>query len=156
MSSSFLRRKERNAIPPVNDDRSSRAGSESGGAPIPARYTRGNDKGDVYSRGQRNLDNDRAELFGGYDPATQRGPNRFRDEVPGRSPNFNPDEPQADNEDDDVEAIKTQTRFVKQESVNSTRNALRIAREAEETARNTLLKLGDQSGTFSVTSRDIG
>jgi hypothetical protein len=39
-----------------------------------------------------------------------------------------------------------QTRYVKQESVNSTRNALRLAREAEETARGTLGRLGDQSG----------
>jgi hypothetical protein len=37
-------------------------------------------------------------------------------------------------------------RFTKQESLSSTRNALRIAREAEETATNTMLRLGDQSG----------
>ena len=48
--------------------------------------------------------------------------------------------------EEDVEGIKQQLRFTKQESVNSTRNALRLAREAEETARNTLGKLGDQSG----------
>ncbi len=55
---------------------------------------------------------------------------------------------QADNEgnDEDVEGIKSQTRFIKQDSVNTTRNALRLAREAEETARNTLTKIGDQSG----------
>ena len=51
-------------------------------------------------------------------------------------------------EDEEVEGIKQQTRFIKQESVNSTRNALRVAREAEETARATLSKLGDQSGMF--------
>ena len=50
--------------------------------------------------------------------------------------------------DEDVEGIKKQTRWVKQESVNSTRNALRMAREAEETARGTLGRLGDQSGMF--------
>lgn len=43
-------------------------------------------------------------------------------------------------------------RFTKQESVNSTRNALRLAREAEETARNTLGRLGDQSGMRLVVS----
>jgi hypothetical protein len=51
--------------------------------------------------------------------------------------------------DEDVEGIKKQTKYVKQESANSTRNALRLAREAEETARNTLSRLGDQSGTFN-------
>ncbi|MBW0550201.1 hypothetical protein O181_089916 [Austropuccinia psidii MF-1] len=48
-------------------------------------------------------------------------------------------------EDQEVEAIKQQIRFTKQETLSSTRNALRIAREAEETARNTMNKLGDQS-----------
>jgi hypothetical protein len=37
-------------------------------------------------------------------------------------------------------------RDVKQESLAGTRNALRIAREAEDTARGTLSKLADQSG----------
>ncbi|KAG9082442.1 hypothetical protein FS749_006837 [Ceratobasidium sp. UAMH 11750] len=46
-------------------------------------------------------------------------------------------------------------RQVKQESVQSTRNALRIAREAEETARNTLLKLGDQSEKIANTERHL-
>lgn len=50
------------------------------------------------------------------------------------------------NEDEDVEAIKQQTRYVKEDSRESTRNALRIARETEENATNTVMKLGDQSG----------
>jgi len=53
-------------------------------------------------------------------------------------------------EDEEVEGIKQQTKFVKQESLASTRNAVRIAREAEETARATLDKLGDQSGSFPI------
>lgn len=53
---------------------------------------------------------------------------------------------QYNDEDEEVEGIKQQMRFVKQESLASTRNAVRIAREAEETARATLDKLGDQSG----------
>lgn len=52
-------------------------------------------------------------------------------------------------EDEEVEGIKQQMRFVKQESLASTRNALRIAQEAEETARATLDTLGDQSGEFT-------
>lgn len=49
-------------------------------------------------------------------------------------------------EEEEVEGIKQQMRFVKQESLASTRNAMRIAREAEATAMATLNRLGDQSG----------
>jgi hypothetical protein len=49
-------------------------------------------------------------------------------------------------EEEEVEMIKRDIRGVKQETLGSSRNALRIAREAEETARGTLSKLGDQSG----------
>ncbi|KAI0067694.1 Mpp10-domain-containing protein [Artomyces pyxidatus] len=100
------------------------------------RYQRNNPVGDVYSRGHNNLDSDRNELFSGYKP--REGPGRFAD---------GPSEPAPGEEnDEDVEGIKQQTRFLKQDSVNSTRNALRLAREAEETARNTVNRLGDQSG----------
>lgn len=47
------------------------------------------------------------------------------------------------------EAIKQQIRFTKQESLSTTRNAIRTAREAEETAQNTLSKLGQQTGTLA-------
>lgn len=56
-----------------------------------------------------------------------------------------------DPEEDEVQALKYQIRNTKQESLSSTRNAVRIARETEETATNTLLKLGDQSGTLGPT-----
>lgn len=112
-------------------------------APVPS-YSRSTAVGDAYSRGEGNIDQDRSELFSGYN-AQSAGSNRF---AAGRGLG---DEPAPGEEnDEDVEGIKTQTRFVKQESVNSTRNALRMARETEETARNTLLKLGDQSGTCCV------
>jgi hypothetical protein len=90
--------------------------------------------GDVYSRGGGHIDKDRSELFAGVEPS-KAGSGRFFDgpELGGEG-------------EDDVEGIKTQTRFIKQESIQSSRNALRLAREAEENARNTLLKLGDQSG----------
>ena len=48
--------------------------------------------------------------------------------------------------EEDVEGIKQQLRTTKQESLASTRNALRLAHEAEETARNTVTRLGSQSG----------
>ena len=89
---------------------------------------------------QAQLDRARGELFAGYNPE-RVGSGRFFDgpEI-GRGPL-----PGEENEED-VEGIKQQTRFLKQESVNSTRNALRMAREAEETARGTLGRLADQSG----------
>ncbi|KAL8278618.1 hypothetical protein RQP46_008910 [Phenoliferia psychrophenolica] len=60
-----------------------------------------------------------------------------------------------DPEEEEVEGIKQQMRFVKQESLASTRNAVRIAREAEETARATLDKLGDQSDRFANTENHL-
>ena len=51
-------------------------------------------------------------------------------------------------DDEDVEGIKTRIWAVKQESVNSTRNALMLARQAEETARATSQRLADQSGVL--------
>lgn len=95
---------------------------------------------DAYTRGEANLEVDRSELFSGYNPQ-KAGSGRFFD-GPGIRPPANPGE----ETEEDVEGIKQQTRFVKQESVNSTRNALRLAREAEDTARGTLSRLGDQSG----------
>lgn len=85
---------------------------------------------------------------GAYDPYAQQGgaPGGSHDAYGGGGHQ----EQQFENEEDEeVEGIKQQTKFVKQESLASTRNAVRIAREAEETARATLDKLGDQSGTFS-------
>lgn len=110
-------------------------------APARDRYNRNNPVGDKYSRGQGEVDQDRSELFSGYNKEKAGSGNRFFDGPPPRR------EPAAGEEDEeDVEGIKQQTKYVKQESVNSTRNALRMAREAEETARNTLGRLGDQSG----------
>ncbi|KZP31311.1 hypothetical protein FIBSPDRAFT_945329 [Athelia psychrophila] len=61
------------------------------------------------------------DQYGGAGTQFQRAPRR--------------PEPEAGQEDEeDVEGIKQQTRYVKQDSVNSTRNALRMMREAEETA----------------------
>ncbi|KAL0072000.1 Protein transport protein S9 plasma membrane t-SNARE [Marasmius tenuissimus] len=169
----FRRNADKPLIPPVESERSSNSNSTS---PRPAvrssnartynasrdgdpystqqndaysvrdKYSRNNGVGDVYSRGGANIDQDRNELFSGYD-AQKAGSGRFFDGPP-QGGNGEEDE-------DDVEGIKQQTRFIKQESVNSTRNALRMAREAEETARNTLTKLGDQSERLANTERHL-
>ncbi|KAJ6592463.1 synaptosome-associated proteinsynaptosomal-associated protein 25 [Mycena capillaripes] len=117
------------------------------------KYHRNNGVGDVYSRpGEKfsKLDEDRAALFSGYD-AEKAGSGRFVD-----GPGLDRDPPPPGQEtEEDVEGIKKQTKYVKQESVNSTRNALRLAREAEETARNTLTRLGSQSERLANTERHL-
>lgn len=48
-------------------------------------------------------------------------------------------------EEEEIRAIKEEMRFVKQGDVSSTRNALRVAAQAEEVGRETLARLGAQS-----------
>lgn len=154
----FNKRKERNLIPPVDSEFSSPSStsdtyssrSATSGTPstdsVRDRYHR-NNAVDVYSRGQGNLDTDRKELFSGYNPEKATG--RFAHD----GPTLREPAPGEENEED-VEGIKQQTRFVKQDSVNSTRNALRMAREAEETARGTINRLGGQSGSSAALAGD--
>ncbi|KAF8603826.1 hypothetical protein BDV93DRAFT_472698 [Ceratobasidium sp. AG-I] len=137
---------------PYSSQQSSPYGGSSQQQPLPRpqqdRYARNANVGDKYSRGYGNVDNDRAELFAGHQPAQPR--RRFDD-----NDNGEPRQMTAEEEDEEVEGIKQDTRQLKQDSVQSTRNALRIAREAEETARNTLLKLGDQSEKIANTERHL-
>ena len=118
-----------------NDVNGAPPGSSGSGYPS---YRR--DRSDPYGRDEQEVDASRNRLFQGAAPIKQ-GFNKYASDGPG-------DElPEATgNEDEDIEAIKQQTRFLKQDTVQSSRNALRIAREAEETGRATLLRLGDQSG----------
>lgn len=120
------------------------------------RYARQNAVGDVYSRGQANIDQDRNELFSGYRPPPGGWSGRFFDDGPragagmGGRPGRRGTPPPGEEGEEYVEGIKQDLRYMKQDSVNSTRNALRLAREAEETARNTVSKLGSQSGESAV------
>ncbi|KAG6902876.1 hypothetical protein C0995_010045 [Termitomyces sp. Mi166 len=115
---------------------SSRSASHSTEDSVRDKYSRSNGVGDLYSRGTAEIEKDRNELFAGYNPQ-KSGSGRFFD---GQQSGRSEPSPGEENEED-IEGIKQQTRFTKQESVNSTRNALRMAREAEETARNTLTRL---------------
>jgi hypothetical protein len=151
----FERRKERNVIPPVEPGNSSSRSAVDpySGRPVDTdgasrdRYQR-NQPVDAYSRGQGNVDDDRRQLFSGYNPE-KVSTGRFAHDGPAL-----PEPKPGEENDDDVEGIKKQTRFIKQESVNSTRNALRMAREAEETARGTINKLGSQSGAWGIVAVD--
>lgn len=133
-----------NAPPPMSNRFNSTDQADGGySAPVRDRYNRNNPVGDKYSRGQGEVEQDRNELFSGYNAEKAGARNRFFD-----GPALRKEPVPGEEDDEDVEGIKQQTKYIKQESVNSTRNALRLAREAEETARNTLGRLGDQSGMY--------
>lgn len=149
---SFFKRKEQNLIPPPSQPEQRGPPKSSASTYVPSR------DGDRYGNNNNSYDRqpssggygggapdpNRSELFSGYNPE-RAGANRFT--ASERGPELQEPAPGEENEED-VEGIKQQIRATKQESVNSTRNALRLAREAEETARGTLLKLGNQSGVF--------
>lgn len=110
---------------------------------MPDRYNRSGGPNDAYSRGVRDLDQDRANLFAGATVPAARSS--------GRSPAGAGGGQVQDEDEEDLEAIQTKTKDLKQQSVMSMREGLRMMREAEETGKNTLLKLGTQSGTVHLT-----
>lgn len=107
------------------------------------RYPHSRGVPDAYARGEASLEQDRNALLSGYKPQKPTG---------GSGRFFNSHDTEyskaGEEAEEDIEGIKQQTQFMKQESVKTTRNAIRMAREAEETAMNTLGRLGDQSGMF--------
>ncbi|KAK4498718.1 hypothetical protein PRZ48_009228 [Zasmidium cellare] len=58
-------------------------------------------------------------------------------------------------EEEDVQAAKSEIRFIKQQDVSSTRNARRIAEQAEQTGRETLARLGAQGERIHNTERNL-
>ncbi|KAI9662369.1 MAG: Meiosis-specific subunit of the t-SNARE complex [Bathelium mastoideum] len=58
-------------------------------------------------------------------------------------------------EEEDVQATKQQIRQLKNQDVASTRNALRIAAQAEETGRSTLARLGEQGERIHNTEKNL-
>jgi len=165
----MFKRKNGNLIPPVepsHDDRPSYRPTgiprdadpytnyeraESDGPPTsgynPSRdgFNRSAPIGGFSSRRGDNVDAARQELFSGY-KRENTGSGRFFD-----GPKAGREPPPGEENEEDIEAIKQQTRYVRQESVNSTRNALRLAREAEETGINNLQRLGAQSEALANT-----
>ena len=106
-------------------------------------------------------DSNRNALFGNRPPPQADPYGRSRSDYGGyNDPAPEPDrydeyQQQAENSDEDVEAIKQEIRFTKQNSLASTRNAIRIASEAEETGRNSLTRLGSQSEKLSGIERNL-
>lgn len=94
-----------------------------------------------------------AEYGSGSAPPVSRLPpptSVYRDPytTQGAGSEFDPDE-------EAIQDIKYQLRSTKQESLSSSRNAVRLAREAEETATNTMVRLGEQSDTIGDTERSL-
>ena len=58
-------------------------------------------------------------------------------------------------EEEDVQTAKQEIRFIKQQDVASTRNARRIAEQAEQTGRETLARLGAQGERIHNTERNL-
>ncbi|KAJ5316590.1 hypothetical protein PENANT_c019G10962 [Penicillium antarcticum] len=58
-------------------------------------------------------------------------------------------------EEEEIQATKQEMRFVKQGDVASTRNALRVAAQAEETGRSTLARLGAQGESIHDTEKSL-
>ncbi|KAG8929367.1 Protein transport protein S9 plasma membrane t-SNARE [Tulasnella sp. 417] len=106
------------------------------------RYGRNGGVSDPYSRaGAGNVDADRNEIFAG---TTQNNPLARIASRPG-----------LERVAVVASAIQAYTRQLKNDLLQSTRNDPRLAREAEETARLTLNKLGDQSEKIASTERHL-
>jgi len=109
---------------------------------------------------EESIDPNRNALFGNRPPPQTDAYGRSRGPYGGGAVNepdrFDEYQQQAQDDDEgDVEAIKQEIRFTKQESLSSTRNAIRIASEAEETGRNTLSRLGTQSEKLAGVEKSL-
>ncbi|WOO86082.1 Protein transport protein sec9 [Vanrija pseudolonga] len=92
-------------------------------------------------------DASRNALFAGYNPGATQVQAQRKWGYEGR-------ETEEDfNEDEEIEGIKQEIRQTKQDSLASTRNTLRLAREAEENARGTIGRLADQSERLANSER---
>lgn len=80
---------------------------------------------------------DSAELSGGYGSAPPR-------ELTAE-----------EQEEEDVQAAKSEIRFIKQQDVASTRNARRLAEQSEQLGRETLARLGQQGDRIHNTERNL-
>jgi protein transport protein SEC9 len=110
------------------------------------------------SQSSESYDSSRNALFGNRPPPSSDAYGRSRSPYGGVSnepDHYSEYQEQAQDDDEDVEAIKQEIRFTKQESLSSTRNAIRIASEAEEQGRTTLERLGGQSEKLSGIEKNL-
>ncbi|CAK9779875.1 hypothetical protein CC85DRAFT_286209 [Cutaneotrichosporon oleaginosum] len=115
----------------------------------------GTDPNSIYGiqRGQppQDPENDanREALFGGFNGGGQRQTQQRKYGYEGREQEEDFDE------DDEIEGIRQGMRETKMDSLASTRNALRLAREAEENAHGTIARLADQSESLANSERHL-
>ncbi|KAJ9625857.1 Protein transport protein S9 plasma membrane t-SNARE [Taxawa tesnikishii (nom. ined.)] len=91
-----------------------------------------------------------------YTGGSAYGDNSYGGDMPGsygRDPNR--ELTAEEQEEEDVSAAKSEIRFLKQQDVASTRNARRIAEQAEATGRETLARLGAQGERIHNTERNL-
>lgn len=112
------------------------------------------------------LDENRDALFGGARDRVQQQPpngppgyqyNSGEDPAESRSYGAYGDRQLTaeEEEEEDVTATKQEIKFMKQQDVSSTRNALQAAAMAEETGRGTLARLGAQGERIHNTNRNL-
>ncbi|GMK56750.1 hypothetical protein CspeluHIS016_0305900 [Cutaneotrichosporon spelunceum] len=177
----FFKRNKGPEIPPVmptpgqhqmaNDPYAARAGGSGGGRPDPYAQNghrdpyagvqkaraMGTDPNNMYSvqrtqpQPQQDTETDanRAALFSGFNAAEHKAPRQREYGYDGREHEEDYDE------DEEIEGIRQGMRETKMDSLASTRNALRLAREAEENAHGTMARLSDQSESLANTERHL-
>ena len=115
------------------------------------------------------IDANRDELFGSARERAQQKQETGRSEPPSSEENpYNDADQQRsygaygdrqltaeEEEEEDITATKQEVRFIKQQDVSSTPNALQMAAQAEETGRNTLARLGAQGERIHNTERNL-
>lgn len=102
------------------------------------------------------LTNDDELLMTSSELAQNQGPEYYQNKYNGTGGNsYGGNDSDRDSEDEDVEAVKSQMRYVKKESVNVARDALMSAARAEESGRNTLGMLGAQGERIANTERSL-
>ncbi|CAI2161938.1 15841_t:CDS:2 [Funneliformis geosporum] len=120
-------------------------------------------------QGQQGSDNSRNELFqgstnnqyggqppyGGYQqpPPSEYPPPPYNNQQ--QPYGYGAPYGQQQENEEDVEGIKTQIKDVKQESLNSTLKSLQMIGQAENSAQSTLNKLGEQSQRINYTERQL-
>lgn len=118
----------------------------------------------AYSGGRSPADPNREALFSGRHPGASAypppqsggyGQQQQQQQIGSYGGGYSEPLTAEQEEDEDVEAVKQQIRFTKQESVASTRNALRVAAQAEESGRNTLARLGQQGELLYNTEKNL-
>lgn len=141
---------------PTNDSNRSALFGNRDKSPAPSSapsYSSGGYGGGGGGYGQREADPSRNQLFGNR-PQQAGG---YGAPPPSGGYGAPPREGRTaeEEEEEDVDAVKQQIRFTKQESVNSTRRALAAAASAEETGRSTLARLGAQGESLANTKKNL-